>query len=116
MNNRVAKCLLVSSLCAIVCHGMKQPGQLSAEVIRSCINGNVQEVEEFLRKCPQSLEDKDRNGFTPLMLAADVGHRSLAEMLLHRGARREALYETGQGMIKSTYDIIKIRLENAARR
>lgn len=41
----------------------------------------------LLNKCKVLPDEEDRNGCTPMMLAAENGHETIVSMLLERGAR-----------------------------
>jgi cytohesin len=49
-------------------------------------NGDLDSIRSMIANNPQSIEDKDELGFTPLAWAAQAGQKSIVEFLLAKGA------------------------------
>ena len=53
-------------------------------------------VAEFLLKKGAQVDTTEKNGCTPLHLAAQQGHTAVAESLLKKGAKVDAVNKSGQ--------------------
>jgi ankyrin repeat protein len=58
--------------------------------------GDLDSLHNFLQKNPQSIEEKDELGFTPLAWAAEAGQKDSAELLLSLGANPNAATKGGR--------------------
>jgi flagellar motor switch protein FliG len=52
------------------------------QIHEAALNGNLQKIEELLKGNPNLASSKDNSGFTPLHLAALMGHKDVAALLL----------------------------------
>ncbi|MEI8289074.1 MAG: ankyrin repeat domain-containing protein [Verrucomicrobiota bacterium] len=59
-------------------------------------NGNLDAIRSFLQKSPQSIEEKDELGFTPLAWAAKTGQKDAVSLLLSFGANPNATNSGGR--------------------
>ena len=79
---------------------------------------NHVEVIEFLLKCGAQIETQDKNGYTPLLLAASEGNAEAVRVLLQSGANifcmdkedRTVLYWASMQNHKNVVDVSKIKL------
>lgn len=59
-------------------------------------NGDMDAIRNLLQKTPQSIEEKDELGFTPLAWAAKAGQIDAASLLLSLGANPNAINSGGR--------------------
>ena len=59
-------------------------------------HGDLDGVRSLLQKNPQSIEEKDELGFTPLAWAAEKGQNEAASLLLSSGANPDATNSSGR--------------------
>lgn len=70
----------------VVTRILRKGGEIDAEGMRLAVeNGCIRLVELFVRE-GASVNEPDHNGITPLMVAAERGHKQMASALLRMGA------------------------------
>jgi ankyrin repeat protein len=62
----------------------------------AAVRGDLDGVRNLLQKNPQSIEEKDELGFTPLAWAAEKGQNEAASLLLSLGANADATNSSGR--------------------
>jgi len=98
---------------ALGCHNRMK------SIDNAVIGGDVANVRSLLVADPALINAMDNYGFTPLMVAAQIGHPDVVELLLERGAAIEAkdnkeftalIYAASEGHP----DVVKLLLERGA--
>lgn len=64
-------------------------------IAQAAIAGDAEAVEELLQQSPELVHGYSQDGWTPLHLAAYLGHRAVAEVLLRNGADVNARAHNG---------------------
>ncbi len=111
MKNQIVHKVLLTVIILIT--GFK----LSAQDIFSAAEaGNIQQVKEYLQKSPELLNAKNREGFTPLYIAAWKNHAELTKILLDMGADpsigdNENTMPVHMAAIGSSYEALNILLD-----
>ena len=81
-------------------------------------NGTSKEMELYLSKNPKSIENRNENGFTPLILASYRGNISVVKILLENGASINAKSDMGTALmasaVKGNIEITQFLLEKKA--
>jgi len=62
----------------------------------AAVNGDLDSIRSLIAKNPQSIEDKDELGFTPLAWAAQAGQKEAANLLLSLGTNPNATNSGGR--------------------
>lgn len=93
--------------------------ELAPTIHRSAADGRTQSVREAIMTDPQSVREKDRQGFTALHHAAVSGHVDTVELLLEKGAMLEWVGSRGESALylaasKGHADVVKVLLEAGA--
>ena len=78
-------------------------------------NGTVAELKELMEKNPNSINEQNENGFTPLILACYRGNNDVAKFLIKEVKDIDALSEMGTALmacsVKGNVEIAKLLLE-----
>jgi len=92
------------------------------DLLEACNQGDIQKVKTLLLDNKFiDIEVKDKNHFTPLLMASFHGHGSIVEILLQHGADIDARTEFHNtslilSCINGCYNVTKVLLENGADR
>jgi ankyrin repeat protein len=78
-------------------------------------NGTVAEMKELIEKNPNSINEKNENGFTPLILACYRGNNLVATFLVNKVKDIDATSDMGTALmacaVKGNVEIAKLLLE-----
>ena len=66
------------------------------ELQRALVTGSEECLKQFLSHYPESLEAKNIDGNTPLIIAAEYGHANIVKILIDKKANIEATNNNGQ--------------------
>jgi len=78
----------------------KADGDHATPLFLACLGGHLRLVMPFLRKAIDSLEEANKVGLTPLIVAATEGHAGVVALLLEKGANMDAMGNEGETALK----------------
>lgn len=89
------------------------------EIHDAVLAGDLQKVTTLLRKSPKQVSSKDKDGATPLHLAAEKGFKKIAELLLANQANVSATDNIGSTPLhkaawKGSKDVVEMLLAKGA--
>lgn len=75
MKKYLVACVAIFASLLSCCHDQRVSNDINinSTLILECRKGNIQGVENCLRQ-KADINTMDQNGFTPLMVASDLGH------------------------------------------
>ena len=72
------------------------PNISGRDIFKACQDGDLDIVRNMVERTPQvDLEERDKNGMTPLLWAALSGHLPVVQYLYEQGADKEARNNNG---------------------
>ncbi|XP_046574309.1 serine/threonine-protein phosphatase 6 regulatory ankyrin repeat subunit C-like isoform X2 [Haliotis rubra] len=65
----------------------------------ACLSDNVDLVEDLLSRGIADIESKDKNGATPVMYAAEQGHKKVVDLLVSKGCNLSVVDDLGRNIL-----------------
>ena len=109
--------LLMVLFIGIILLGCGKRDSPTAEIHDAVRHGNLDKVNSILAKKPELIKAKDKDGDTPLHIAASWGYKSMVKLLITNGADLNAKGSDGLTplhMAVNQKDVMKLLIDNGA--
>ena len=76
---------------------------LAQDVFDAARNGNIERMQALIKLKPDTINTKNQNGFTPLILACYYRQKNIVELLINQGANLETDSPEGPALLAAVY-------------